>query len=91
MFNPDTLTLREMAGSFSTCSRSALIPTTAFSVCSTAPVATTSTRSWMLPTSILKSTRAVWATESVTLDWTPLKPVRPAEMTYSPIGTLVMT
>ena len=82
--------LRPWAGSFSICSRSTILPTTAFSVCSTALIATTSTRSSTLPTSIWKSTRAVWAADRATFDCAPLNPVRSTVTTYCPIGTLVM-
>ena len=67
--------LRPWIGSFSTCSRCSVWPTTAFSVCSTAPVAATSIRSSTAPTSSLKSTRAVCPADSETFDCTVLKPV----------------
>ena len=67
-----------------------MVPTTAFSVCSSAAVETTSTRSCNAPSSSLKSTRAVCAADNVTVDWTRLKPWSSAAITYTPIGTLVM-
>jgi hypothetical protein len=48
-----------------------MLPTTAFCVCSTAPVATTSIALLDVPTCSLKSTRAVCAADSATVDWTP--------------------
>jgi hypothetical protein len=66
------------------------LPTTAFSVWRTAPVATISMVSAITPTSSLKSTRAVCPAESVTFDSTPLKPESSTLTTYSPIGAPVI-
>ena len=67
--------LRPLSGKSTILPESITVPTLAFSVCSSAAAALTLMVSVTLPTRMVKSTRAVWSTCSVTLSnccaWKP--------------------